>query len=281
MSFRRLFTLSVLLIFQYSISQDVVYLDHNLNQITEIEYENLRHHRICYRFTHKTDSVTYKKIGLRHKFGKLPPKKLEQLKLYISSRSKTKLNEDELILIAHIDSLHDYSSYVRNFIRTHPDNFNPSLKVKRIYSEKRKSEFPNARLYMLEKDEFIKSENKRFKRNVKCKNQIQKQYPVQVFYSYSEKFRSEPFPDELNWIPDNGIFKSQFFPFEHYGKVIIIKPNGEYFVSSSLNSKLEKVLIKKQNWKEAEAQLIEIVKNNPLYRNYGIFTYNRDYKCFK
>ena len=262
-------------------SKPVIYLDHNQKQITQQEYKNLRRLRVTLISTLKTDSIIYKRIALRHQFGQLSSEEFDQIKQLISNRSSKLVNEKEYIVISVIDSLHDYDSYVKNYIKSHPYNFDPSLSKNKVVSKYNGKMVNNSRLYMLDKDSFKKKQSKDLIKRSKCIRHIEKKYDSHVFHLINHSFSIIDLSDGLNIIDDSGILKRKFIPYINANRVIIIKPDGEYFITINYNSKLEKALLKNKDWSKAKDKLLKIIKENPFFEQHGIYYTQNTNNCFR
>jgi hypothetical protein len=274
-------TFSVFLVNGQSKDIPVIYLDHNNKQITLQEYKNLVRLRATLLSTIKTDSLIYKRITLRYEFGQLSLREFNQIKQLISNRSSKLVKEKEYIIISVIDSLHDYDSYVKNYITSHHYNFDPSLIKTKVVSKYNGKMVNNSRLYMLDKDSFKKKQSKHLIKRSKCIRNIEKKYDSQVFHLINHNFSIIDLSDGLNIIDDSGILKRKFIPYINGNRVIIIKPDGEYFITTNYNSKLEKALLENKDWSKAKDKLLKIIKENSLFEQHGIFYAQNTNNCFR
>ena len=85
---------------------------------------------------------------------------------------------------------------------------------------------------------------------------MKRKYNAETFYIYKYDYGSiKTYPD-LNWIKDRSIFKNVFFKIMYNSDFLILKPNGDYFLSGGhLDTKMIKTLIKTKNWDEYKKDL--------------------------
>lgn len=258
-------------------AQNTLYINYDLQEISEDEFKSLTKSRSITSYIHQKDTITIKKIGLKHWFGQLDSIQYNKIRNYINFKSKNQLKKDDYIVIALIDTLHSYDSYVKNFIRNY--RYNPErhkhLEVSEIHNTK-----IIRRELLRNKNDFLSFVDKKMKNTIACKNRIEKKYNAKVYHIYNEKYNEKPLNPELDWLDNYAVFKDLFFPFEYRNKVIIIKPDGAFFVTSSYSLRLEKALIKHKNWNKYEKKLHKIYKDNPNYYEQGIFFVLEKNKCF-
>jgi len=262
-------------------SQSRIYLDHNGKEISQQESENLKEFRLIYNQTYVKGLDTITKSVLRNQFGEISNIEYNQIRSLISKRTSTNILDNDYIIIAYIDTLHNYESYVKDFIRRHPHNFDLSKDKIMIKSDHRNKLVENSRLYMFEKKGFKRHQINNIRKREKCKKKIEKKYNAKVFHIFNINNLDEPLENELKWIPDNGIIKQKFLKYDIGNRVIIIKSDGSFYMTSYYHKKTEEVLLNNSDWSAFENQLFEIIKNNSVFKNQGIFYFPKHNSCFR
>jgi hypothetical protein len=265
-----------LILFTFSVNSQeesklIIHLDQNNEQISKQEYLNLSKLRATLVSTYKIDSLTYKIITLRNKFGQLSSKEFDQINQLISSRSSHSVNEKQYIIISIIDTLHNYESYVKNYIKSHPYNFHPSISKKKVISKYSGKMVTNSRILMLKKVDVEKSQSKDLAKRSKCIERIKKKFNAKTVHTINSNFSDLTLNDGLNRIDDSGILKRKFMPYITGNWVVIIKSDGEYLITKHYNSKLEKELLKNEDWSYFKERLYQITKKNLFFEQHGIF----------
>ncbi len=253
-----------------------VYLDENLTGIDSSTYSRKCRQLLFKCLEFKTDSLVINKILEKYRFGKLTPIEYDQIKGVITRISKIKIKSDEIIVIKYYDSLLNFSSVNRRHVEhskpkkaTSPDSSN-SKKVP---------------LHTFNRDIFKKNRKKWVKKNKKCIKRNEDKYNVKIIYLYKAE---QDVIDEyagFNWVKDNGVFKNQFFKIMFNFHLLIIKPNGEYFLSGGhITDKKVGKLLKKADWAEFKNDLKSSYRKH-IFKGIGLFKevdpyYHNTKHCF-
>lgn len=259
-------TLLLLVISLVSFSQDIesaeLYLDENLKEINTSSYS-----KKCKQITkkcleYKTDSLTINKVLNKFYFNKLNSTEYEQIRLLINKDSKTLISSGEIIIIKYYDSLLSYETlYNRHVKHTQIILNDTSFSM----SEKRR------KIHDYDKSKFKKNKSKWLKKQNKCVEKYEKKLPIKINYLYKAEENVVNNYDGFNWIKDNGIFKNNFFKIIYNYNLVIIKPDGEYFLKGGhLTDKLIEKLIKNHDWSKFKNDLKQSEEKN-IINGYGLF----------
>ena len=250
-------------------SKLISYLDQNKQQISKQEYFNLSNLKSTFVSRYKSGTLTYKIITLRNKFGQLCSHEFNQIDQLTSSRSSHSVNDKQHIVNNSIDTLHNYESY----IKSHPYNCDPSTGKKKIIT--------NSRIFILKDGDVKKYQSKdRAKRSTYVKR-IEKKFKTKTAHLIYSNFSDLTSNDGLNKINDSGILKRKFMPYITGNCVVIIKSNGDYLMTKYSNSKLEKELLKNEDWPYFKDSLHPVTKKNIIFKQHRIFYSQSSNNCFK
>lgn len=246
-------------------SKLIIYLDQNKQQISKQEYFNLSNLKATFVSRYKSGALTYEIITLRNKFGQLYSREFDQIDQLTSSKSSHSVNDKQHI----VHTLHNYESY----IKSHPYNCDPSTGKKKI--------FTNSRIFILKDVDVKKYQSKdRAKRSTYVKR-IEKKFKTKTAHIINSKFSDLTISDGLNKIDDSGILKRKFMPYITGNCVVIIKSNGDYLMTKYSNSKLEKELLKNEDWHYFKNSLYPVTKKNIIFKQHRIFYSQSSNNCFK
>lgn len=253
-----------------------VYLDENLTRIDSSTYS-----RKCYRILfkcleYKTDSLVVNKILEKYRFGKLNPTEYKQIKGVISRISKLKIKSDEIIVIKYYDSLLNFSSVNKR----HMEHTKPKKTISPDSSNSTKRNH-----HPFNEDIFYKNRRKWVKKNKKCIEKNEDKYNAKIIYLYKAEQNVISKYEGFNWVKDNGVFKNKFFKIMFNFHLLIIKPNGEYFLSGGhITDKKVGKLLKKADWTEFKSDLKSSYRKH-IFRGIGLFKkvdpyYHNTKHCF-
>lgn len=220
---------------QNTIPKDTVYLDENQLEISKEKFTSKKNNAVLYARSYETEKIIIYKLLYKYHFGKITAKESKQIKLLLQ---KNKLNDaqNNTILIKYTDTLYDYNSlYLKHLLHLKQHDYiangKNSIKVKHHSFTKKKYSMKLKRYASMQK---------------KCKKKLLK-YNTNAFYVYNFD-KGYEFNKNLTWIKDR-ILKNMFFKNMSESDLIIIKPNGDYFLKSGhFSDKNLKQLLKKDDW---------------------------------
>lgn len=163
-------------------------------------------------------------IYFAHKFGIIKPEYLKQIKAQLLKTSKVKIDSNQTIIIRYINNFSSETKTIE-WLRSRPRNYSKS-KAKRIL--RKQIELLN-----------------------KSKNSIESKNDVKLFIVHGKGLDDENGFSELNWAPDTMKLKSGIFKISYTYHTLVLKPNGEYFISNiHLSNQLLTDLISEDDWSE-------------------------------
>ena len=167
-----------------------------------------------------------------------------------SQRNKTKIDSSSTLVITYRDTLYGYAhrlaiqkKHVKD-VEEGKIEERPLPKISgNIKTRKTKHIHPP---YTRKK--FNKAFKAATKKMDKCSKKTEKKFNSRVFYTYKhDKGFLKDYPK--HWIKDNGVVKNSFFKIMYESHLVILKPNGEYFLGGShLSDDNLKKLLKNENW---------------------------------
>jgi hypothetical protein len=247
---------------QSSIQKDIIYLDENMSKIDSIIYKKKCKSTVLKCLEYKKDSLfIIHKVLYKYTFGKISKTETIQLKKPLSI-NKT-FNSQSNIVINYRDSLYDYNARKRNsdrHLKSH-DSFKHIALTHKKFNSSRKI--------------WIKQQKK-------CINKIKNKYNTETFYVYKYDYGSIKHYPDLGWIKDRGNFKTIFFGIMYNFNMLILRPNGEYFLSGGhFSNKMLKNLLK-NDWSQYKKDFNDSY-NSQNNKGYGLFKTNSSFHkkhCF-
>ena len=206
------------------------YLDENMHEVNHVLYLEKCSSRILKCLVFTTDSLIIHKVVFRYKFGNIDSLGYKQIKSQLVQNKKNKLNKNTVLLINYRDSLYDSKARERGYerhIKKHKNVHHKPFSVKNFHKRRRT---------------WIKLQKKCIKKFNKLN--------AATFYVYNYDYGSIKEYPELGWTKDRSVFKNVFFKIIRNNNFLIIKPNGEFFLSGDyhLYNDLIKKLIQEKDW---------------------------------
>jgi molybdopterin synthase catalytic subunit len=233
-----------LLISLQGICQEKIYLDENMKEMDYISYAKKCDAHIYKCMEYKTDTFSINKIMYKHTFGKITPTEYVQVKNILSKDSKEIINKNTIIVVKYSDSLYSYNSTKQKFDNLVIEHRKAVYDTASNTMKYHKINYKNYNLNTYNKncEKWLKEQNKCIKKFEKIEN-------TNVIYSYLHKEKNTYNYADFNFVKDRGILKNTFFKIVQNFDLLILKPNGEYFLSGGhLDDKKIKKLLKDADW---------------------------------
>lgn len=249
-----------LIFLSITFSQEKIYLDENIVKIDSSTYNNKCKNILLKCLEYKSDSLIMNKVLYKFQFGKLKPDEYNQIKNILSINSDKKIKKDDFIIIKYYDSL-------LNFKRVNERHI---IHLKK--AEEQQTELNVRNKYHEFNDKiFIKNRISWIKKTNKCIKRYEKKFQSKAFYIYKDEQNVVDKYENFNWIKDRGVFKHTFFKIMFNYRFVIIKPDGEYFLSGGhLSDKRFEELLKNKDWSKFKQDWNDSYKINILTGK-GIF----------
>ncbi|TVZ46962.1 hypothetical protein JM82_1551 [Olleya sp. Hel_I_94] len=271
-------TFLLLLIFLFCtamLSQNSVYIDEDFTTMDSISY-----YKKCKGITkkclqYKTDSLTVNKLSPMYRFGKLKVDEYDQIKTLIQSKSNN-TKENKYIVIKYYDSIFGFERAEKIHAK-HKITESFKRSSGKVYVRQVKSHPFNEDIFKEERADWQK-------RREKCIEKYEKRYPLDFVHMYKTEENALSTYVDFEWIKDQGAFKNKFFDVQNNYNLLIIKSDGEYFLSGGhlTNSRFEK-LLKTDDWTKFKADL-EASNTKNFTEGKGIFSkyefYHNSKHCF-
>lgn len=214
-----------------SIFSQKIFIDEYMQKIDSLTFQKKCKAAVLKCLSYKKDSIfDVNKIMFKYSFGKITSTEVSQIKKVLEKSGTKKINNHSNIIIHYRDSLYSFEASLRNYkryIKKHPDNKLSKFTLK----------------------SFDSSREKWVKKQKKCIKKINSKFDTDTFYIYNHKYIDLNNFYNFKWIKDRGIFKDRFFNIIYNNQILIIKPDGNYFLSGGHLSKVMLFkLLKSSNW---------------------------------
>ena len=260
-------------------SQEKVYLDENMNHIDKKAYKKKCKLNIYKCKRHKTDTTVINKIYDKYEFGKVSSEDLQILKTFFSNNSEIEFNPTTNTLVKYNDSIFGYKTTEERRKR-HYDKyvelFNNSASA--ISRKGKVSEFVplTFKTYTKNHIEFIRKQKK-------CIEKANKMFNSKVFHVYQFDLGHNIMWSDLNWIHDKiSVFKQYFFKMPNYNGMMILKPDGTFFVSNVILKEKMLLILLNGDWSTLKHDWMK-TKQDYIKKGFGFFKTENNFKrqtCF-
>ncbi|WP_452601021.1 hypothetical protein [Pontimicrobium sp. MEBiC06410] len=265
---KSLFTLLFLFNCFFLFSQESItelYLDENLNEIDSISYSRKCKRILSKCLKYKTDSLVINKVLIKYAFGKLTPNQYNQIKGVITRNSNIELKQNEVLVIKYYDSLFSFNSVNRRHLNhlkkpktVLPDSLANAKNTKNVF-------------HTFNESIFNENRKKWVKKHKKCIEKNEKKYDIKLIYLYKAEQNVLDQYEDFNWVKDNGVFKNKFFKIMFNFHLLIIKPDGDYFLSGGhITDKQVGKLLKKADWSKYKNDW-KLSFQREVINGYGLF----------
>lgn len=238
------FLFSFILTHQLTAQQEL-YFDEASNQINKAEFEQKCNSNYIYKcIAYPTDTLVVNKVFFKYQFGKLNVEEFQQIRKLLIKDGEYKIGENDIIIIKKIDSLW---------------NYNREVKLHKIHEKKYKEykaindslgyEKHHFHEHDFNKEIFEKNLNSWIKQNQKCIDKFERKFNTKVIFLHEDNINFENVYDDFSWVKDRGVIKRLFFKSNNVHDLLIIKPDGEYFLSGShFIDRYLKKLLRHEDW---------------------------------
>lgn len=217
--------------------KDTVYMDENNIKISKTLYKTKLKNTVLHSKSYETDSLMIYKILHKYYFGKISSKEYNQIRLLLEKEDKTKIKDNNPLLIKYYDTLFDFKTLMNQH----------KLHLKKHHLYPNGDTIKNIKHHTFNHKIYLRKIKEYSKKSKKCTKKLGHKMNTKVFYVYNFD-KGYVFNENLKWIKDK-IFKNLFFKIMHEYDLIIIKPNGDYFLKSGHFSDANiKLLLKENNW---------------------------------
>ncbi len=231
-----------------------IYLDEYKKETTKPYYDQKCKTHVLKCQKYQTKDITVYKINNKYKFGKLKATDYDQIRILLAADSKTKIENDKIIVIKYLDTLINYDKALENRKRHFKEHHNEEIS---------KETYP--------KKDFDKKRQRYVKSKFKCVETYEKKYDTKIIHVYKHGDKAKKSYGNLNMLKDRGIIKHLFFKNLYESYILVLKPNGAYLkIGGHLSDKDLGKLITDENWNKYKQQL-EVSINKKKTLGYGIF----------
>lgn len=230
---------------QKNTQKDTLYLDENQVEITKTKYNSKMNNSTLYARSYETKDLIIYKVLYKYYFGEISHTEYNQINKLLEKDANVYIANDATILIKFTDTLYSYKYRKKryDFHTNTPHYFKPLIiKPNSKYKDSLKVKHKpfNYSVYKNNIKKYSIKQRKCSKKLLKRKNT----YAIHV-YNINKGY---DFNKNLKWVKDR-ILKKAFFKNMYESNILIIKPNGDYFMKYGhlSDSNLFK-LLKENDW---------------------------------
>ncbi|MDC9723036.1 MAG: hypothetical protein PSN34_09735 [Urechidicola sp.] len=236
------FGLSLSLFSQTKTAKDTLYFDENEKEISQAVFKKKCNAAVFNCQITESDSLTTQRVFYNFYFGKISTDEFENIVIHFNAKSDNKLSMSSNILIYHRDKLLSFKEGRRL------DSLN-STKSKKITKKKYTK-------YKKRHDDIVQHWNKS---RDKFSKEIKKNHNTSTLFVANKNYGYELENEYFTWIIDDFSFLEN----SYYQSIIILKPNGDYFISFGRISASNLFnIIKSNSWLDYQSDFEKSVKTN-------------------
>lgn len=236
------------------------FLDENSKGITEKKFNDKCGAAVFYCKRFDKENMIIFKVYERMSFGKISSKEYNQIRVYLNRKSIKKVPENHKILIHYEEQLVGFKESYENCnlindksLKENFEAFNKQAKANGEYPfesiknfqrflRSHRLEFHNEEKFNEEVETYAKQQNN-------CIKKIETKFETPVYYMVKDNFNYPLKNDHFTWVEDGGAVYNTFVKKSPDTDLIIIKPNGEYFIKSDfLPDFILNKILKSKNW---------------------------------
>lgn len=243
----------------YASSQSHVYLDENGEKVSAEVFgekcsSNLLFHCLVVK---RTEQLVVLQIRFKQKFGKISPQEMDQIRKLLRKDSGRKLEKEKTLLISYYDSLADFKASKK----MHDSLEKKWTKSYKYYMDLYEKDYKKEKVeYFIEfnKEIFDKRIEDFSKDKNKCKKKFERKFKINVVFMHPDDMALEEKYPNFEWVKDRGVINTVFIKNDMQDPLIskevrflVLKPDGEFFISNSHfnnNTKILKKLLKNKDW---------------------------------
>lgn len=214
------FGLSFSLFSQIKNAKDTLYFDENKKEISPVEFYRKVSSAVFYSSSYNISDLVINKVSYKYYFGKITSNKRKELQVLLNNKTSQNIKVDENILIQYFDTLQSYKGQKRLYEKHFIDYHFTIVDNDTIISDHKP----------LSLKSYKKTAKKYQKKLTKCSIKLAKRKNTKVIEMYNID-NGYPFElEKLTWLKDPGVFKENFFINIYENNLLIIKPNGDFFM---------------------------------------------------
>jgi hypothetical protein len=265
------FFFSIIINFGYG--QEKIYLDENMKTIDSLTFHKKCNTRVLGCLEYKRKQVMVYSVYKHYAFGKISQNEFEKVKFLLNQTSNDVSKKNQSYILHFKDTMFGYYKLaVKRLEKAKKVKLNQlnALAQNQFYKEASSIAKKRVSTHF----EYIKSYNE------KC-IRLLKKFNTKDYYIFNEDVGYiKKYGENKNWIKNDSLLNSLFFGKHPKASYVIIKPNGNYFISNLYIPKSNYLLLlKKDDWTKFEQDLaISIKKNSTLgkgfFRNKDLFANN-------
>jgi hypothetical protein len=213
----------------YIFSQSPIYIDENMKTIDSEIYKIKCHSFVLKCLSIKTDSLNINKVVYKFKFGKTDSLGYSQIRKLLLENNSQKIDANAYLMISYNDTIFDFKASKKSF-------------------ERHVNQHKTATHDKFNKESYRSNTKYWIKKQTKCRKKFKK-LGGETFYVFNYDYGYRKENPENNLIKDSRLFKNAFFKSINSTNFLLIKPDGEYFISGGhLSDSLLKKLLKNKDW---------------------------------
>ncbi|MDT0293783.1 hypothetical protein ACFQ3R_10370 [Mesonia ostreae] len=253
--------IAILFFSGFASAQSYVFLDEDGKEVSAEAFGEKCDSNLLFNCTviKQTKKLVVAQIRFKQKFGKISTQEMDQVRKLLRKDSGRELEKEKTLLISYYDSLADFKaskkmhdSLEKKFIDQYKNNAD---QYKKDYKSEKVEYFIDFSREIFDDKikDFVKDKNR-------CKKKFEKRFNVNVLFMHADNVVKEKQYSNFDWIQDRGVINTVFIkndlqnPFiSKKVRFLVIKPDGEYFISNNHfneNTKILKKLLKNKDWSD-------------------------------
>lgn len=236
------------------------FLDENNKEIDSLTYSKKCNTYYFKCLDYNTDTLKLKKVLYRFSFGKLKEDEINQIRNLLKSDLNFNLKEGESLVVKFRDTILAFPEILKRYeahVKIHESRNTMGSYVKHKAF--------NKKIHKSRIKHWVKEKNKCFKK-------FKKKFPVNFLYVYKHDKGGVKEYENFSWNEDiRKLLKNRFFKIMYNYNLLVIKPDGNYFLSGGhFSDNNLKKLLEVSDWSKFLSDF-NAFKNKYPNKGFGIF----------
>lgn len=237
---------------------DTIYSDENNRLISKDLFDRKMNSALFHGLRYETDTLVLNKIRFNYYFGELDPTIKSQLFKLLSKRNS--VDTSKTLVIHYLDTLKSIEEFPKKTETVFFDSLNNEVEIPKFnnsYLDLTSLGNIKSHIHVKNYKTFVRE----YKRCIKKHKKYNETVDLLHFYGYSRGNLQE-MNYGVDWLKDYGLVVKKVFSdgFKNFN-IIILHPDGEFFMQSRYNKLSYENLLKRIHWEEYKAEFIRTLEN--------------------